>query len=221
MGLASTPQKKISRRLLLRSSPQGNRRSCLNTNELYFLKNHDLVLSELSLTHPLVFLNPSFSECCQPKLKKKKHQLEQTIRVLNNRTRSHLRGLLQAILSVHLWADREHTLGICRTGDAKYDLRTRIHFLSPSLTWLVSACLLMVLWRDSSKAKWNMCSCWTQSFWECFQHSLARGHSSAAAQDQHMYFRKEKGSQLKLRSASFFFFAIWYVDRNPKLSGFV
>ena len=142
-------------------------------------------------------------------------------RVLNNRTRSHLRDLLQATLSIHLWTDREHTLSICRTGDGKYDLRTRINFLSPSLTWLVSACLLMVLWRDSSKAKWNMCSCWTQSFWECFQQSLARGHSSAAAQDQHVYFRKEKGSQLKLRSASFFCFVIWYVDRNRKLSGFV
>ena len=69
-------------------------------------------------------------------------------RVVNLRTRPHFRGLLQETLSIHLWAGQGGRIGLCRTGDPKYDLRPMTHFLSPSLTWLLSAYFLMVLWRE-------------------------------------------------------------------------
>lgn len=147
----SAPNKMSAEDFSLGPPPQGNRRSCLNITEVCSLKIHDLVLSEFSFTHPLVFPNHSFSEWCQPNLRKEKHLLEQTVELWASELGHISEACCRRPFPSICGDGKGGCIGLCRTGDPKYDLRPRTHFLSPSITWLLSAYFLMILWRESGQ----------------------------------------------------------------------
>lgn len=176
---------------------QGNSR-CLKRTECYPLKSHYLVLSKFPLIYPLSFSTlPSLNNAGHAWEINEKQQLEQPVESWATELGYGLENCCRIPFSSIYDQDLESTLDNNGTGDPKYDPSSRLYFLIPLVTWLFSACLFIILRRDTRK--WEhinkmMGSCWTQYSWKCFQQSLPERHSSVASQAQHGILERGKGA---------------------------